>query len=54
MKNNRYSIFFIGFVLLTLSACVTTKYNRPEVKSDNLYRDSKTTDSTTIATLPWR
>ncbi|RZK55339.1 MAG: efflux transporter outer membrane subunit, partial [Pedobacter sp.] len=39
---------------LTLSACVTTKYNRPEVKSDNLYRDSKTTDSTTIATLPWR
>lgn len=54
MKNNRYSIFFIGLAILTLSACVTTKYNRPEVKSDNLYRDSKTTDSTTIATLPWR
>ncbi|WP_316783458.1 efflux transporter outer membrane subunit [Pedobacter frigiditerrae] len=54
MKNNRYSIFFIGFAILTLSACVTTKYNRPEVRSGNLYRDSKTTDSATIATLPWR
>ena len=47
-------MFFIGFAILTLSACVTTKYNRPEIRSDNLYRDSKTTDSATIATLPWR
>ncbi|TCC91952.1 efflux transporter outer membrane subunit [Pedobacter frigiditerrae] len=54
LNNNRYSIFFIGFAILTLSACVTTKYNRPEVRSDNLYRNSKTTDSATIATLPWR
>jgi multidrug efflux system outer membrane protein len=52
--NNRYYLFFIGCAILSLSACVTTKYNRPEVKSDNLYRDSKTVDSTTIATLPWR
>jgi multidrug efflux system outer membrane protein len=54
IHNNRYSLFFIGFAILTLSACVTTKYNRPEVKSGNLYRDSQTNDSTTLATLPWK
>jgi NodT family efflux transporter outer membrane factor (OMF) lipoprotein len=52
--NNKYSIIIIGFALLTLSACVTQKYNRPEVKADNLYRDQKTTDTTTIANLSWK
>lgn len=44
----------MGFAVLVLSACVSQKYNRPEVKSDNLYRDQKTADSTTIADLPWK
>jgi len=52
--NNKYLIVVICFALLTLSACVTQKYNRPEVKADNLYRDQKTTDTTTIANLSWK
>lgn len=38
-----------------LSACVTKKYERPKTLStDNLYRDQTSTDSTTIATMPWQ
>lgn len=46
--------FLIGFTILTLSACVTQKYNRPQVKSENLYRDQNTTDTATIANLQWK
>ncbi|MFD2285591.1 efflux transporter outer membrane subunit [Pedobacter petrophilus] len=49
----KYSIL-IGFTILTLSACVTKKYERPQVKSEGLYRDQNTTDTTTIADLPWK
>lgn len=52
--NYRYSIFLIGFAMVTLSACVTQKYQRPDVKADQLYRGQTSADSTTIATLPWR
>jgi len=51
---NKLPLLLIGFVLLILSACVTKKYTQPNVKSDNLYRDQQTTDTTTIATLPWK
>lgn len=38
-----------------LSACVTKKYERPKTLStDNLYRDQTSTDSTTIANMPWQ
>lgn len=46
--------FLIGFTILTLSACVTQKYNRPQVKSENLYRDQNATDTATIANLQWK
>ncbi|MFW0714983.1 efflux transporter outer membrane subunit [Pedobacter sp. N23S346] len=49
----KYSIL-IGFTILTLSACVTKKYERPQVKSEGLYRDKNTTDTTTMADLPWK
>ncbi|MCX2582163.1 efflux transporter outer membrane subunit [Pedobacter sp. MR22-3] len=49
----KYSIL-IGFTILTLSACVTKKYERPQVKSEGLYRDQNTTDTTTMADLPWK
>ncbi|GGI28335.1 efflux transporter outer membrane subunit [Pedobacter mendelii] len=49
----RYSII-IGFTILTLSACVTKKYERPQLTSDGLYRDNNTTDTTTIANLQWK
>lgn len=49
----KYSII-IGLSILTLSACVTKKYERPQVKSDALYRDNNTTDTVTMADLPWK
>jgi multidrug efflux system outer membrane protein len=52
--NYKYSFFIIGFALVTLSACVTQKYEKPEVKVDQLYRGQTTTDTTTIANLPWK
>lgn len=51
--NYKYSIL-IGFTILTLSACVTKKYERPQVKSEGLYRDNNTTDTVTMADLPWK
>ncbi|WP_231458910.1 MULTISPECIES: efflux transporter outer membrane subunit [unclassified Pedobacter] len=49
----KYSVL-IGFVILTLGACVTKKYETPLVKKEGLYRDNNTTDSTTMADLPWK
>ncbi|WP_029287164.1 efflux transporter outer membrane subunit [Pedobacter sp. R20-19] len=49
----KYSIL-IGFTILTLSACVTKKYERPQVKNEGLYRDINTSDTTTMADLPWK
>ncbi len=51
---HKYSLLIIAGLILTLSACVTKKYNRPEVKADNLYREINTADTATIAVLPWK
>ena len=48
------SYLIIGLTTLSLSACVTKKYERPAVISNGLYRDNTTSDSTTIADLPWK
>lgn len=54
--NTRYHkyYFIIGFSVLTLSACVTKKYERPAVISNDLYRGQTGTDTTTIADLQWK
>jgi multidrug efflux system outer membrane protein len=52
--NYRYPLTIICITLLFLSACVTQTYNRPNVKTDNLYRGQQNTDTTTIANLPWK
>lgn len=54
--NTRYHkyYFIIGFSILSLTACVTKKYERPALNSNDLYRDHATADSTTIADLPWK
>ncbi|QPH37668.1 efflux transporter outer membrane subunit [Pedobacter endophyticus] len=54
MKFRYKHSILIGFAMLSLSACVTQKYTRPQVNSDGLYRDNNTTDTTTIADLPWK
>ncbi len=54
--NTRYHKYYIiiGFFVLTLSACVTKKYERPTLNSNDLYRDNSGADTTTIADLPWK
>ena len=54
--NTRYHkyYFIIGFSVLSLTACVTKKYERPAVNSNDLYRDNTTTDTATMANLPWK
>ncbi|WP_317130016.1 efflux transporter outer membrane subunit [Pedobacter psychrodurus] len=53
--NFRYKhSILIGLAILSLSACVTKKYERPQLKSGGLYRDNNTTDTTTIADLQWK
>ncbi|MFD0941709.1 efflux transporter outer membrane subunit [Pedobacter boryungensis] len=50
----KHSLLIICFAVLTLSACVTQKYEHPKVVTQNLYRDQNTTDTATIANLPWQ
>ncbi|WP_443946895.1 efflux transporter outer membrane subunit [Pedobacter sp. AW1-32] len=45
----------VGCTLLVLSACRVTKtYERPDVRTDSLYRDLRSTDTATIASLPYQ
>ena len=45
----------LSIFVLTLSACgVTKKYERPALKTDSLYREATTGDTTTMANLPWQ
>ncbi|MDR6783491.1 multidrug efflux system outer membrane protein [Pedobacter africanus] len=54
--NTRYHkyYFIIGFSALSLTACVTKKYERPALNSNDLYRDNTTADTSTMANLPWK
>ncbi|AMR34425.1 hypothetical protein A0256_04375 [Mucilaginibacter sp. PAMC 26640] len=53
MKTTYYLFMLAG--LLTIASCKVSKtYKRPDVKAQNLYRDSTTSDTTSIAKLPWR
>ncbi|OKS84973.1 efflux transporter outer membrane subunit [Mucilaginibacter polytrichastri] len=40
--------------MIVASCNVSKKYKRPDVTANNLYRDSTSTDSTSMADLPWR
>lgn len=53
-SSNKYILMVMTAVLL--SACsVTKKYERPTtLKTDQLYRDQASADSTTIADMPWQ
>ncbi|MBD8388498.1 efflux transporter outer membrane subunit [Dysgonomonas sp. BGC7] len=46
----------LGVILsMGFSSCqVVNKYKAPEIDSDALYRDEVSTDTTTIANIPWR
>jgi multidrug efflux system outer membrane protein len=50
---NKIYYALLSISLLSLASCVTKKYERPAVVTDDLYRDGETADTTSIATLPW-
>lgn len=52
--NFRYRTLLYGFAALTLAGCVTKKYERPAVNSNDLYRDVATTDTTSLADVNWK
>jgi NodT family efflux transporter outer membrane factor (OMF) lipoprotein len=56
--NYRYikGIILSGLIaLIGLSSCqVTNKYKTPELDTNNLYGEMTSTDTTTIANIPWR
>jgi multidrug efflux system outer membrane protein len=39
---------------LLLSACVSKKYERPSLETQNVFRDLESTDTVTMATMPWQ
>ncbi|MGY4384924.1 multidrug efflux system outer membrane protein [Pedobacter sp. UYP24] len=48
------SYFIISLAIISLSACVSKKYERPVLNSNGLFRDNTNTDTTTIAILSWK
>src|SRR5437868_3003289 len=46
-------VVFLLAAGLLFSCKITKQYKTPAVSADNLYRDAATTDTTTIAALPW-
>ena len=58
MKKNKHIIcvVFAGVILVFgLSSCqVLNRYQTPEIKTEGLYRDSPSSDTTTIADIPWK
>jgi len=53
MTTNHKILFATAAIAITLSSCVTQKYERPQLKADGLYRDAETADTITLAKLPW-
>ncbi|WP_199118141.1 efflux transporter outer membrane subunit [Pedobacter sp. ASV28] len=51
-RNHKISILTISVVLLSLGACITQKYEQPTLKSEGLYGNAKSSDTTSIADLP--
>lgn len=49
-------LFLMGLIAsLGLSSCqVVNKYKSPEIDMEGMYRDENPTDTTTIATIPWK
>lgn len=54
--HNTKRIILLGLIaLIGLPSCqVMNKYKAPEIESENLFRDENPSDTTTIASIPWR
>lgn len=49
-----FALLGIGFSIMLSSCQLVNKYNTPETDTANLFRDENPTDTTTIASIPWR
>ena len=58
MKTSRkyiYRLFIWGVTALLFSSCqLANKYESPAVDTQNLFRGKDTTDTTSIANIPWQ
>jgi len=55
MKKNQIIVTVLFALVLLVSSCVTTRYERPDdIKSAELYRDNTSTDTTSMADLEWK
>lgn len=59
VRNNRKSYYFliatIGLLMLFPACRITQKYKQPaDIAGNKLYRDVTTTDTATLATMPWK
>lgn len=56
MKNNSYKIIFLIALALTVQSCFVAKeYKRPELKTENLYRNEiVATDTISLADVAWK
>lgn len=54
IKNHSYITLSIACLLLLASCHVSKKYARPDLKADNLYRDSLQTDTVSMAHMKWQ
>jgi multidrug efflux system outer membrane protein len=51
-KKQQLMVFLLG--MLMASCSITKPYQRPDIATNGLYRGHQATDSTTLATVPWR
>jgi HAE1 family hydrophobic/amphiphilic exporter-1 len=52
--NTAKTVIIVGLFSLSVSSCqVFTKYTSPKVDTEALYRNETSSDTTTIATIPW-
>ena len=54
MKLTNKILFSLGLIAVFLSSCISRQYTKPVVNSDGLYRDVSSTDTISMATLPWQ
>lgn len=55
MKMNRIRMTVFFALLLVISSCVTTRYERPDdIKTTELYRNNTSEDTTSMADLEWK
>jgi NodT family efflux transporter outer membrane factor (OMF) lipoprotein len=55
MRKTVYKIMVLAVAIVSLQSCFVAKqYHRPEMETQDLYRNVSTTDSATLGEMPWQ